>query len=139
MIQGIEVNEKWYGSIYEDIGNAAKGGSVVSVKQHFVHDGYFAGRLPFPIRVVERWYLTQYPDVADSIGLAWWNLRRIILRETAIGKAACRLAFDLLGTGLRSSLWPAGSGCAAPSAQVWQGAKCPPSIAYKRGLRLNDA
>jgi hypothetical protein len=35
--------------------------------KHFVHDGYFEGRLPFPIKVDERWYLAQHPDVADSI------------------------------------------------------------------------
>ena len=30
-------------------------------------DGYFEGRLPFPIVVDERWYLEQNPDVATSI------------------------------------------------------------------------
>jgi hypothetical protein len=69
MFQGIEVDEEWYGRTYEDIGNAVKGGGVVSAKQHFVHDGYFEGRLPFLIRVDERWYLAQHPDVAESIRL----------------------------------------------------------------------
>jgi hypothetical protein len=67
MIQGIEVDEAWYVRTYEDIGNAVKEGVVGSAKQHFVHDGYFEGRLPFPIRVDERWYLTAHPDVAESI------------------------------------------------------------------------
>jgi hypothetical protein len=69
MIQGIEVDEEWYVRTYEDIGNAVKGGSVGSARQHFVHDGYFEGRLPFPIKVDERWYLAQHPDVAESIRL----------------------------------------------------------------------
>ena len=69
MIQGIEVDEEWYVRAYEDIGNAVKGGVVGSAKQHFVHDGYFEGRLPFPIKVDERWYLAQHPDVAESIRL----------------------------------------------------------------------
>jgi hypothetical protein len=69
MIQGIEVDEEWYVQAYEDIGNALQGGIVGSARQHFVHDGYFEGRLPFPIRVDERWYLTEYPDVAESIRL----------------------------------------------------------------------
>jgi hypothetical protein len=69
MIQGIEVDEGWYGGTYEDIGAAVKDGIVGSAKQHFVNDGYFEGRLPFPIQVDERWYLTQYPDVAESIRL----------------------------------------------------------------------
>lgn len=67
MIQGIEVDEAWYARAYEDIGDAVKQGSVASAKQHFVHDGYFEGRLPFAIRVNEAWYLAQNPDVADSI------------------------------------------------------------------------
>jgi hypothetical protein len=67
MIQATDVDEEWYARTYEDIGNALKGGVVGSAKQHFVHDGYFEGRLPFPIPVDEPWYLAQYPDVAESI------------------------------------------------------------------------
>jgi hypothetical protein len=67
MIQGIEVDETWYTRTYEDIGNAVKDGAIRSPKQHFVDDGYFEGRLPFPIPVDERWYLTENPDVAESI------------------------------------------------------------------------
>jgi hypothetical protein len=69
MIQGIEVDEDWYAHTYEDIGNAVKGGIVGSAKHHFVHDGYFEGRLPFPIQVDEKWYLAEHPDVAESIRL----------------------------------------------------------------------
>jgi len=67
MIRGIEVDEAWYARTYEDIGNAVKDGVIGSPKQHFVDDGYFEGRLPFPIVVDERWYLTENPDVAESI------------------------------------------------------------------------
>jgi hypothetical protein len=67
MIQGIEVDEAWYLRAYEDIGGAVKEGAVSSARQHFVHDGYFEGRLPFPMAVDERWYLAENPDVADSI------------------------------------------------------------------------
>ncbi|HUB46679.1 MAG TPA: hypothetical protein VMB73_17000 [Acetobacteraceae bacterium] len=67
MIAGIEVNEDWYTRAYEDIGKAIKDGAVTSAQQHFVDDGYFEGRLPFPIRVDEKWYLQQNPDVADSV------------------------------------------------------------------------
>ena len=67
MIQGIEVDEAWYARAYEDIGNAVKDGALRSSKQHFVDDGYFEGRLPFPIMIDERWYLAENPDVADSI------------------------------------------------------------------------
>ncbi len=36
-------------------------------RDHFVHNGYFEGRLPFPIAVDERWYLTENPEVAEYI------------------------------------------------------------------------
>ena len=50
MIQGVRVDEAWYGRTYEDIGGAIKDGVVASAQQHFVTDGYFEGRMPFPIR-----------------------------------------------------------------------------------------
>ena len=37
------------------------------LRQHFVDDGYFEGRRPFAMPIDERWYLTENPDVADSI------------------------------------------------------------------------
>jgi hypothetical protein len=67
MIRGVEVDEAWYASTYEDIGNAVRDGVLRSAKRHFVDDGYFEGRLPFPILVDERWYLAENPDVAESI------------------------------------------------------------------------
>jgi hypothetical protein len=67
MISGVQVNEDWYVRAYEDIGKAIKDGIVKSAQQHFVDDGYFEGRLPFPISVEEKWYLQQNPDVAESV------------------------------------------------------------------------
>lgn len=67
MLAGIEVDEEWYLRTYEDIARAVRDGSVKSAKQHFVDDGYFEGRMPFPVRVDERWYLQQNPDVAESV------------------------------------------------------------------------
>ncbi len=67
LIRGIEVDEAWYVRTYEDIGQAIKEGSVRSARQHFVDDGYFEGRRPFPIVIDEKWYLTENPDVAESI------------------------------------------------------------------------
>lgn len=67
MLRGLEVNEAWYVRTYEDIGKAMKEGTVSSAKQHFVGDGYFEGRLPFPIVVDDKWYLAENPDVAESL------------------------------------------------------------------------
>ncbi len=67
MISGVEVDEAWYLEEYEDIARAVVAGQVASAKQHFVDDGYFEGRMPFPMPVNERWYLEQNPDVAESV------------------------------------------------------------------------
>lgn len=67
MLRGLEVNEAWYARTYEDIGKAIKEGIVPSAKQHFVDDGYFEGRLPFPIVVDDKWYLAENADVAESL------------------------------------------------------------------------
>lgn len=67
MLAGIEVDEEWYLRTYEDIARAVRDGAVTSAKQHFVDDGYFEGRMPFPVQVDERWYLQQNPDVAESV------------------------------------------------------------------------
>ena len=67
MIVGIDVDEEWYLRTYEDIAEAVRSGAISSARHHFVEDGYFEGRLPFPIGVDEQWYMSQYPDVGDSV------------------------------------------------------------------------
>ena len=67
MIVCTEVDERWYLERYPDVADAIKQGIVVSAQQHFVSDGYFEGRQPFPIHVNERWYLTQNTGVADYV------------------------------------------------------------------------
>ena len=67
LISGVVVNGEWYLEEYPDIGQAAKDGLVTSARRHFIDDGYFEGRLPFPMNVDETWYLEQNPDVAESL------------------------------------------------------------------------
>ncbi len=67
MIVGTDVDEEWYLRTYEDIAKAVREGTIESAQQHFTEDGYFEGRLPFPIQVDDRWYMDQYPDVGDSV------------------------------------------------------------------------
>jgi hypothetical protein len=67
MIIGVEVDEAWYLERYQDIATAIQEGSVASARLHFVNDGYFEGRLPFPIEVDERYYLSQNQGVADYV------------------------------------------------------------------------
>lgn len=67
LLQGVEVNEAWYLERYPDIADAIRQGIVSSARSHFINDGYFEGRMPFPIRVEESWYLQQNAGVADFI------------------------------------------------------------------------
>ena len=67
LLKGLDVDEAWYARTYEDIGQAISAGTVRSAKEHFVNDGYFEGRMPFPIQVDEAWYLREYPDVVEGI------------------------------------------------------------------------
>jgi hypothetical protein len=67
MISGIDVDEQWYLERYPDIADAIQQGLVKSAQLHFVNDGYFEGRMPFPIHVDERYYLSQNAGVADYV------------------------------------------------------------------------
>ena len=67
LLQGIEVDEAWYLSQYPDVADAISKGIVKSAREHFLNDGYFEGRMPFPIPVDEAWYLEQNPGVAEYI------------------------------------------------------------------------
>lgn len=67
LLQGIEVDEAWYLSQYPDVAEAIRHGVVASAREHFLNDGYFEGRMPFPIEVDEAWYLEQNPGVAEFI------------------------------------------------------------------------
>jgi hypothetical protein len=67
VIIGVEVEERWYLERYPDIAEAIEQGIVQSARLHFVNDGYFEGRMPFPIRVDERYYLEQNTGVADYV------------------------------------------------------------------------
>lgn len=67
VIIGVEVDEAWYLDRYPDIADAISQGLVQSARLHFVNDGYFEGRMPFPIRVDERYYLAQNAGVSDFV------------------------------------------------------------------------
>jgi hypothetical protein len=67
MLAVIDVDEAWYLEQYPDVVAGIAKGTVSSARDHFMHNGYFEGRLPFPIAVDERWYLTENPEVAEYI------------------------------------------------------------------------
>jgi hypothetical protein len=93
MIGGVDVDEAWYRQQYEDIAKAIREGAVASAKQHFVDDGYFEGRLPFPIKVDDGWYRREYPDVADSVRNGVVQSSQVHFDED--GYREGRLPFDL--------------------------------------------
>ncbi len=67
LLAGTEVDEHWYLRQYDDVRSAIEAGEITSAQKHFVEDGYFEGRIPFPMVVDDDWYLSQYPDVAEGI------------------------------------------------------------------------
>ena len=67
VLVGVAVDDTWYLANNEDVAKAVRQGEIASPTRHFVDDGYFEGRLPFPIKVDEAWYLAQNPDVVESI------------------------------------------------------------------------
>jgi hypothetical protein len=67
LLQGIHVDEEWYLTQNPDVAQAISEGKVPSAREHFLSDGYFEGRVPFPIIVDEVWYLEQNPGVAEFI------------------------------------------------------------------------
>ncbi len=91
LLAGTEVDEQWYLRQYDDVRTAIESGEIISAKKHFVEDGYFEGRVPFPMSVDDDWYLSQYPDVAAGI------------RDGTIGSAGQHFADD----GYREGRYPA--------------------------------
>jgi hypothetical protein len=67
LLEGIEVDEPWYLSQNPDVADAVSEGKIPSAREHFLSNGYFEGRAPFPIKVDEAWYLEQNPGVAEFI------------------------------------------------------------------------
>jgi hypothetical protein len=67
ILRGIEIDEEWYLTQYPHLAGALEDGLIKSARNHFIHSGYFEGRLPRAPDFDEQWYLAEYPDVADGI------------------------------------------------------------------------
>ncbi len=63
----VDVDEEWYLARNPDIAEAARAGLFKSGRDHFINNGYFEGRQPFPIVVDSDWYATRYPEIGDAI------------------------------------------------------------------------
>jgi hypothetical protein len=67
LLQSVEVDEEWYLNQYPGVADGIRDGIVKSAKDHFLHNGYFEGRLPYAIKIDEAWYLEQNPGIAEVI------------------------------------------------------------------------
>jgi len=67
LLRAVEVDENWYLETYPDVAEAVKTGVVPNARLHFIENGYFEGRLPFPLEVDESWYSKTYPDIGVAI------------------------------------------------------------------------
>jgi hypothetical protein len=67
LLRGVSVDEAWYRRTYPDVAEAIEAGTVGSAKAHFIDNGYFEGRLPFPLEVDEDWYRANYTDIGQAI------------------------------------------------------------------------
>jgi hypothetical protein len=67
LLNGVNVDEKWYLTKYPDVAEAVQAGDMKSAREHYIRSGYFENRMPGPIRVDEGWYKAEYPDVSAAI------------------------------------------------------------------------
>lgn len=67
LLRGVHVDETWYLKQYPHLAEALEDGLIKSARNHFIHSGYFEGRMPSEPEFDEAWYLKQYPDVAEGI------------------------------------------------------------------------
>ena len=67
IIINMDIDEAWYLRRYPDVAEAVRAGTFKSAKEHFVNNGYFEGRQPFPMTVDEEWYIAENPAVAEAI------------------------------------------------------------------------
>ena len=67
LLLAVEIDEAWYRETYPDVDEAIKAGAHKSAKQHFIENGYFEGRIPFPLQIDEQWYLGTYADVRAGV------------------------------------------------------------------------
>ncbi len=66
-LRSVEFDEAWYLEKNPDVKEAISKGSVKSGFDHFVHNGYFEGRLPRKVEFDESFYLKEYPDIASAV------------------------------------------------------------------------
>ena len=60
-------DEEFYLQSYPDVREAYHGGTISDLRDHFVNDGYFEGRLGSLSDFDEKFYLETYPDIAAAI------------------------------------------------------------------------
>ena len=67
ILGSVVFDEEWYLGRYPDVALAVQKGKFPNARNHFVENGYFEGRFPFPVEVDEKWYLKENADVATAV------------------------------------------------------------------------
>jgi hypothetical protein len=60
-------SEKFYLETYPDIAESYRTGQLTDLRQHYVEQGYFEGRIGAPVEVDGRYYASLYRDVAEAL------------------------------------------------------------------------
>lgn len=73
LLRGTRFDQRFYAEQYPDVEAARLAGDVASLREHFLGQGYFEGRLPHPFPFDARWYRKHYKDLAgvfppDEVG-----------------------------------------------------------------------
>ena len=67
LVRRQDFDEMGYKAANPDVVEAVKSGKILSAHEHYVHHGYFEGRLPGQPTIDEAWYLRTNPDVNAAV------------------------------------------------------------------------
>jgi len=70
ILQKCDIDTKFYSEKYPDISDIVSSGKFKSLDEHFVHQGYYEGRLPAPLAFDPMWYRNRYADMAQLAAAA---------------------------------------------------------------------
>lgn len=89
IVKALPFDEAFYLTTYEDVAEAHGRGEIGDLHEHFIHAGFFEGRMGAEPVVDARYYQTTYPDVGQAIaaGTIASALDHYVQRGAAEGRA----------------------------------------------------
>lgn len=73
LLEAVPFDEEWYCRTYPDVKAAIEKGDLPSGKAHYLHFGYFEGRLPGMSHFDPRTYCSLNPDIAAAFKGPDWE------------------------------------------------------------------